>query len=130
MTLTPALIRLHCFALLGLLATCGQSSTSVSSLGTASSGGAAATGTGSTSSGSTGAGSSATAGTLAFSTANYVVTEGTTSVRLTVTRSVGTAGAVSVHYATTNGTASAGKNYQTVSGTLAWAAGDATAKSI
>jgi len=38
MTLTPALIRLPCFVLLGLLAACGQSSTSVSGLGTASSG--------------------------------------------------------------------------------------------
>ncbi|HET7569312.1 MAG TPA: S8 family serine peptidase [Gammaproteobacteria bacterium] len=51
------------------------------------------------------------------------------SVTLSVTRS-GTSGPASVDYTTQDGTALAGTNYKTVSGTLTWADGDDTTKTI
>ena len=51
-------------------------------------------------------------------------------MQLTVNRTGGTSGAVSVSYATSNGTAVAGTDYTAASGTLSWAAGDSTAKTI
>jgi aryl-phospho-beta-D-glucosidase BglC (GH1 family) len=51
-------------------------------------------------------------------------------VALAVSRSGGTTGAVSVKYATSNGTAVAGQNYTAQSGELSWASGDSSAKSI
>jgi len=70
------------------------------------------------------------AGTLAFSptTASASVLNG--SVAVTVARTVGSSGAISVNYATASGTAAAGIDYTTTSGTLNWADGDATAKII
>jgi len=52
------------------------------------------------------------------------------SVAIAVGRSGGATGAVSVAYATSNGTAVAGTNYTAQSGTLSWAAGDASTKTI
>ncbi len=49
---------------------------------------------------------------------------------LTVTRTGGSSGAASVNYATANGTATAGSDYTTKSGTLNWADGDAAAKTF
>ena len=69
-------------------------------------------------------------GTLAFSAASTSVSEGAGSVTLTVTRSGGSAGAVSVAYATLPGTASAGSDFTAKTGTLSWPTGDTTARTI
>jgi endoglucanase len=58
------------------------------------------------------------------------VTQGTTSITITVNRSSGSSGAITVAYATVNGTAVAGTAYTATSGTLSWASGDATAKTF
>lgn len=63
------------------------------------------------------------AGVLQFSAANYSVNEGSVTIRITVTRTGGSTGAVSVRYATANGTATAGSDYNATSGTLSFAAG-------
>ena len=55
-------------------------------------------------------------------------TAGTASIR--VQRSGGSAGAVSVDYATADGTATAGVDYAPASGTLAWAAGDVSERTL
>lgn len=60
---------------------------------------------------------------------NVEVKENDGEAKLSVTRS-GSAGAISVDYATAAGTAGAGVNYTTTAGTLKWADGDSTAKSI
>jgi hypothetical protein len=63
------------------------------------------------------------AGTLAFSSAAYSAREDAGSVTITVTRAGGSAGAVTVNYATSNGTAKAGVDYVAAAGTLTFAAG-------
>jgi hypothetical protein len=63
------------------------------------------------------------AGALAFSTTGFTVNENAGSATITVKRSGGSAGAVAVHYATGNGTALAGTDYQATSGTLTFGAG-------
>jgi plastocyanin len=72
----------------------------------------------------------AAAGSLAFSSASYSVAENAGTIPITVNRGGGSSGAVSVHYATGNGTGTAGKNYTATSGTLNWGAGDAAAKTF
>jgi len=62
-------------------------------------------------------------GQIAFATPNFVVGEGDTNAYLTVIRSNGNAGIVTVNYATVVGTAVPGVNYTTSSGTLSF--GDA-----
>lgn len=58
-------------------------------------------------------------GVLGFSTANFVVNENVGEAIITVTRTNGSSGAVSIQYATvTGGTATAGADYTTRSGTL------------
>ena len=69
-------------------------------------------------------------GQIAFSNATYNVTEGTPTVIITVTRTGGSAQPVSVFYATSNGTATAGSDYAATSGTLNWADGDIAAKTF
>ena len=66
------------------------------------------------------------AGSLRFSSATYTVAENVASVQITVTRSGGSFGAVSVDYLTVDGTASAAIDYQVASGTLNFADGDAS----
>ena len=67
-------------------------------------------------------------GTLQFSSTSYTGTEGATAT-ITVSRSAGSSGSVSVDYATSNGTATAGtcgtagSDYQPASGTLTFAEG-------
>ncbi|HEX8286252.1 MAG TPA: Calx-beta domain-containing protein [Pyrinomonadaceae bacterium] len=63
-------------------------------------------------------------GTLQFSAATYAVGEAGASATITVTRAVGSDGAVSVGYATSDGTAAAGSDYTAASGTLNFAAGE------
>ncbi len=70
------------------------------------------------------------AGTLGFDHSAYSVAMSAGAATITVDRSGGDAGSVSVHYATSNGTAVAGQDYTAASGTLSWADGDGTAKSF
>ena len=75
-------------------------------------------------------------GTVQFAQAFYSVGEGDGSVTLTVTRTGGSDGAISVGYGflplTANGAAScgAGIDFAAVSGTLNWANGDSASKTI
>ena len=69
-------------------------------------------------------------GTLAFAAASYSVAEGTASKTIQVARSGGSDGAVSVQYATANGSATAGADYTATSGTLSWADGESGPKSF
>jgi hypothetical protein len=69
-------------------------------------------------------------GALQFSKATYTATENAGTVTITVTRTNGNYGAVSVSCATANGTAIAGQDYTSTSGTLNWSAGDAASKSF
>jgi streptogramin lyase/Leucine-rich repeat (LRR) protein len=67
---------------------------------------------------------------LQFSSANYSVDENGGSVTITVTRSGGSQGAISIDYATSDYIATADSDYIATSGTLNWADGDATDKTI
>jgi hypothetical protein len=66
---------------------------------------------------------------VAFSDAPYTVTEGGTAL-ITVSFYGCTTGTASVSFGTSNGTATAGSDYTSVSGTLTWTAGDATARTF
>ena len=70
------------------------------------------------------------AGSLQFSTPTLSVNEGAGSATLSVTRTGGSTGAVSVNYATSAGTATSGADFTAANGTLNWATGDAAAKTI
>src|SRR4029077_15811493 len=63
-------------------------------------------------------------GTLQFDSAGYSVNENGGTATITVTRTGGSDGPVSVDYATSNGTATAGSDYTPASGTLNFAAGE------
>jgi serine protease AprX len=63
-------------------------------------------------------------GDLQFGAGAYSVSESGSSVTVTVTRSGGSDGVVSVNYTTSNGTATAGADYLAASGTLTFADGD------
>jgi len=69
-------------------------------------------------------------GVVALVPVNYIVTEDGTSVSILVGRFLGTTGAISVNFATANGTASAGSDFTTTTGTLTWADGDTAIKTI
>ncbi|MEP6849461.1 MAG: Calx-beta domain-containing protein [Acidobacteriota bacterium] len=69
-------------------------------------------------------------GSLGFSASTYSVNEAAGTATISVTRTFGSFGPVSVNYATSNGTATAGQDYTTASGTLSWANGDTTAKTF
>jgi len=66
---------------------------------------------------------------VSFSGAPYSALEGTT-LMVTVMKPVSSATAVSVGYATSNGSAIAGGDYTAVSGTLTWAPGDTSPKTF
>ncbi|MEI7947902.1 MAG: M6 family metalloprotease domain-containing protein, partial [bacterium] len=68
--------------------------------------------------------------TLQMKAATTSVLENAGSVWVYVSRLNGIYGAVSVNYATANGTALAGSDYTATNGTLTWADGDAADKSI
>lgn len=71
------------------------------------------------------------AGTLQLSATSYAVAEGTSTVTVTINRSGGTSGAVSVDYATADSTATSGSDYTAISTTtLNWADGDSAAKTF
>src|SRR5205814_792950 len=71
-------------------------------------------------------------GNFQFSSATYSDSEtnATHNATITVTRTNGSNGAVSVHYATSDGSATAGSDYTATSGDLNWADGDASAKTF
>lgn len=71
-----------------------------------------------------------TPGFLQFSSSAYSVDEGVASVTVFVTRAGGSAGAVTVDYASADGTATAGADYGSVMNTLSWADGDVASKSF
>lgn len=64
------------------------------------------------------------AGTIQFSATNYVVNEYETNAIITVIRTNGSTGVVSVDYSTAGGTAMAGQDYIPQSGTLTFAEGE------
>jgi hypothetical protein len=69
------------------------------------------------------------AGSIQFVLPAYTVGEPaavTTPARITVTRTTGAAGGVTVDFHTTNGTATAGLDYEAITTTLTFAAGEAT----
>jgi len=73
---------------------------------------------------------SAATGSLNLAASNSTVNQAAGTVPVTVNRTGGSSGAVSVAYSTSNGTATAGANYAATSGTLTWADGDAQAKTF
>jgi Calx-beta domain len=70
------------------------------------------------------------AGSLELAAGVAGVFEDAGEVSIAVRRVGGSGGAVSVRYATADGTAAAGSDYAAVSGTLSWAAGDAADRSF
>lgn len=72
----------------------------------------------------------ASAGSLGLELAEAGAQETAGSLSLRVTRTGGSAGAVSARYATADGTAVAGRDYTATSGTLSWADGDGAAKTV
>jgi hypothetical protein len=69
-------------------------------------------------------------GTLSLSSSSYSTLDSAGSVPITVTRTGGASGAVSVTYATADGSAVSGSQYTGTTNTLAWADGDATSRTI
>src|SRR5579862_9036336 len=69
-------------------------------------------------------------GTVALSSASYSVAQSAGSLSVTVLRSGTATSAVSVDYSTNDGTAVAGTDYASTSGTLNWAENDSTPKTI
>ncbi|MBD8526875.1 Calx-beta domain-containing protein [Pseudomarimonas arenosa] len=69
-------------------------------------------------------------GTASFDSLTANVNETAGSVTLSVNRSAGSDGAVSLDFTTGGGTATAGSDYSSNSGTLNWASGDSAAKQI
>jgi len=70
------------------------------------------------------------AASLQLSAATYSVAQNAGSLTVTVTRTGNVGAAVGVSYTTVAGTAVAGTNYTNATGTLQWAANDATAKTF
>jgi hypothetical protein len=69
-------------------------------------------------------------GSLQLSASSYAVAQSIGTVTMTVGRTGGSNGAISVTYATVNGSAVAGTDFTATNGTLSWAAGDASAKTL
>ncbi|MBI2440748.1 MAG: hypothetical protein HYV35_05180 [Lentisphaerae bacterium] len=69
-------------------------------------------------------------GTIQFAASAYSVNENGVTVTLTVTRTGGSDGPATVAFATADGTALAEQDYTSQSGTLSWADGDASSKTI
>jgi hypothetical protein len=69
-------------------------------------------------------------GTLELSASSYAVAQNGGSVTVTVNRTGGSAGAVSASYATSNGSAVGGTDFTAASGSLSWADGDASSKTL
>ena len=106
-------------ALLTTLAACGGSNSDTAS-------------TVSSSSSSTSSTPSSANGTaaVALASSSYVVPTSSTAVVVTVNRMGGASGVVSAGYTTVSGTATAGADFSPTNGTVTWASGDTSAKSI
>jgi len=74
--------------------------------------------------------STASPGSLRFGASGTTVNENGGQATITVTRTGGSSGAVSVNYATSNGSATAGSDYTARSGMLSWSAGETAAKTF
>lgn len=70
------------------------------------------------------------AGNLQFSASAYSTAEGQGSVLITVTRTGGSNGTVTVQHFTGPGSATSGADYQATNGTLSWGNGDTAAKTF
>jgi len=71
-----------------------------------------------------------TTGVIEFSTVNYIASEESGVARITVLRNSGSDISITVNYATSNGTAVAGEDYTTSSGSLFWADNDTDSKTF
>jgi hypothetical protein len=69
-------------------------------------------------------------GSIQLSASSYSVAQSSGSLTVTVNRTGGSSGAVSVAYETANGSAMAGTDYTPASGTLQWGDGNAAAKTF
>jgi hypothetical protein len=69
-------------------------------------------------------------GTVQLAAATTTTIESISACEITVSRTGGSGGVVSVQYATTNATATAGEDYAAASGILLWADGDMSDKTI
>jgi hypothetical protein len=69
-------------------------------------------------------------GALQLSAASYAIAQSAGTLTVTITRTGGSSGPVSVAYAAADGTAVAGKDYTAANGTLQWGDGDAVAKTV
>ena len=69
-------------------------------------------------------------GKLELSNSGYTVAQDVGTMNVSVNRAGGASGATTVHYATANGTATAGTDYTAASGTVQWADGDTATKQI
>jgi len=69
-------------------------------------------------------------GTLQFSAPTYTSNEDGGSITVTVTRTGGNYSAITVNYATSDGSATAGSDYNTSSGTINWADGEIANKTF
>ena len=72
----------------------------------------------------------ASIGSLQFSASTYGVAQSAGTIAVTVNRTGGSAGSISVAYATSNGTAIAGTDYTATSGTLDWADGNSASQTV
>ncbi|HEY0802275.1 MAG TPA: cellulase family glycosylhydrolase, partial [Steroidobacteraceae bacterium] len=72
----------------------------------------------------------ASPGTVGLAASSYTVAQAVGTLAVSVNRSGGSSGAATVHYATSDGTATGGVNYTPASGTLSWSSGDASAKNF
>ena len=70
------------------------------------------------------------AGSVSFSAPSYGIGEPAGTVPLTVLRTVGSDGAISVNYSTFDGLATANSDYTSTSGSLSWADGDTSSKTF
>ena len=78
----------------------------------------------------TGCSNATSDGVLALSAASVTVNENAGSILLSVIRDGGSSSAISVQYATANGSATSGVDFSGSQGILSWAAGDTSARQI
>jgi hypothetical protein len=69
-------------------------------------------------------------GQLEFSAGSFSASENSGTATITLARTIGSVGAVSVLVSTSNGTATAGIDYTTVSQSVVWADGDSSPKTV
>ncbi len=111
-------------ALLGTLAACGSSADSTTASGNSSNSIIPSSNSNNTPAGAT------AAGIVSLSAQNYTVPVAAATALITVYRSGGSSGQATVAYTTVDGTATAGSDFASTNGTVTWADGDATPKTI